>query len=208
MKYLQDFFLSVLAGIAISIGCIVFLTIENPVMGSLLFSIGLLTVLKFKLNLFTGKAPYICKNEPSYILFTFLVWLGNFVGMGISSFLIGQTRIKEKIIDRCISIAEVKIQDNLLSLFILGVFCGAMMYIAVDTYINQSKEKNFTSGLVVVLCVSVFILAGFEHSIADMFYFMLALPVQKWIVPLLAITAGNVVGGNIFCIITHPPKKK
>lgn len=195
-----------LAGIAISIGCIVFLTIENNVVGSLLFSVGLLTVLKFGLNLFTGKAPYICKNKPSYILFVLLVWAGNFAGTGLTAFLINFTRVKEKIIEKCISIAEIKVNDSLLSLFILAIFCGIMMYVAVDTYINQSKEKNSTSGLVAVLCVSVFILAGFEHSVADMFYFMLALPIKDWLLPLLIITAGNIVGGNIFCFITKMPK--
>jgi uncharacterized integral membrane protein len=32
-----------------------------------------------------------------------------------------------------------------------------------------------------------------------MFYFMLALPVKQWILPLIIITFGNLVGGNIFC---------
>ena len=77
-----------------------------------------------------------------------------------------------------------------------------MMYIAVDTFINQSEKKNFSSALIVVFCVSVFILAGFEHSVADMFYFMLALPIKKWILPLIIITLGNVVGGNLFCVLT------
>ena len=68
--------------------------------------------------------------------------------------------------------------------------------------INQSEKKNFSSALIVVFCVSVFILAGFEHSVADMFYFMLSLPVKRWILPLIVITLGNVVGGNLFCFIT------
>lgn len=208
MKHLRDLAMATLAGVAISISCIVFLTIENPIIGSLLFSVGLLTVLKLKLNLFTGKAPYICNNKPSYILFTLLVWLGNFAGTGLTAFLISFTRIKDKIIERCISVAQMKINDNLLSLFILAIFCGIMMYIAVDTYINQSKDKNFTSGLIVVLCVSVFILAGFEHSVADMFYFIFALPFKQWIIPLLVITAGNIVGGNLFCYITKELKLK
>ena len=76
------------------------------------------------------------------------------------------------------------------------------MYIAVDTYINQGGGRNFTSGLVVVFCVSVFILAGFGHSIADMFYFILSSPIDKWIVPLIVISLGNVVGGNLICWIT------
>lgn len=206
VKTLKDFALAVLAGMAISIGCVVYLSVENAVAGSILFSVGLLTVLCFGLNLFTGKAPYICKNKPSYLGFVAVVWLGNFAGTGISAFLIRFTRVYDKIIDRCTSIAQTKVDDGFLSLFILGIFCGIMMYIAVDTYINQSKEKNFSSALVVVFCVSVFILCGFEHSVADMFYFMLSLPIGKWILPLLVITLGNVVGGNAFCLLTKLKK--
>ncbi len=202
VKHLKEFSFAVLAGMAISIGCVVFLSVENAVAGSILFAVGLLTVLVFKLNLFTGKAPYMCKNKPAYWGFCALVWLGNFVGTGISAGLIRLTRVYDKIIDRCTSVATTKVNDDLLSLFILGIFCGIMMYIAVDTFINQGAEKNFSSSIVVVFCVAVFILAGFEHSVADMFYFMLSLPISKWILPLVVITLGNIVGGNIFCLLT------
>lgn len=201
-KAIKDFSLSILAGMVISIGCIVFLSVENTVAGSVLFSVGLLAVLGFGLNLFTGKAPYLCKNKLSYAGFVVLVWIGNFVGTALSSFFIRFTRVYGKIIDRCTNVAQAKVDDNLISLFILGIFCGIMMYIAVDVFINQGKEKNFSSALTVVFCVSVFILAGFEHSVADMFYFMLSLPVREWIIPLAVITFGNVVGGNAFCFIT------
>ena len=62
MKCIKDFALSILAGIAINIGCVIFLSIENKVIGAVLFAVGLLTVLAFGLNLFTGKAPYLCKK--------------------------------------------------------------------------------------------------------------------------------------------------
>ena len=201
-KLLKDFSFSVLAGMAISIGCVVFLSVENTVAGSILFAVGLLTVLVFKLNLFTGKAPYLCKNNFAYCGFVLLVWLGNFVGTGLSAVLIRFTRVYDRIIDRCTTVAQAKTDDSFLSLFILGVFCGIMMYIAVDTFINHGEEKNFSSSIVVIFCVSVFILAGFEHSVADMFYFMLSLPIAKWILPLVVITFGNIVGGNAFCLLT------
>ncbi len=206
VKYLKEFALAVLAGMAISIGCIVYLSVENPVAGSLLFSVGLLTVLTFGLNLFTGKAPYIVKNKPPYILFTLLVWVGNFAGTAVSALAVRFTRIYDKIIERCTSVASAKVEDGYLSLLLLAVFCGIMMFIAVDVFNNQGEKKNFSSALIVVFCVSVFILSGFEHSVADMFYFMLALPIKKWILPLLVITLGNVIGGNLFCFLSKLKK--
>jgi formate/nitrite transporter FocA (FNT family) len=81
------------------------------------------------------------------------------------------------------------------------------MYIAVDTFNTQSQDKNCSATLLTVLCVSVFILSNFEHSVADMFYFMLALPVDQWILPLLIITFGNILGGNIFCYLNKQLKE-
>ena len=49
--------------------------------------------------------------------------------------------------------------------FIRAVFCGVLMYLAVQIF----KEKKTPIGI--IFCIPVFILSGFEHSIADMFYF-------------------------------------
>lgn len=200
-KYIKEFIYAILAGIAISIGCIVFLSVQNKVAGSILFALGLLTILAFRLNLFTGKAPYICTNKPKYIIFVGIVWLGNFVGSWSTAFLVKYTSVYNKIIERCEEIAVAKSSDNLLSLLILGVFCGILMFIAVDAFNKNADIVNFYITLLIIFCVSVFILSGFEHSIADMFYFMLALPVKTWIIPLLVISIGNILGGNIFCLI-------
>ena len=206
-KYLKEFCSAILAGVAISIGGIVFLSVDNKITGSLLFALGLLTILAFKLNLFTGKAPYICQNEIKYCGFVGVVWLGNLVGTGISALLIRYTRMYSSIIERATTLAEVKSTDSLISLFILGIFCGILMYIAVDTFNKQGQEKNFSATITTVLCVSVFILSGFEHSVADMFYFMLVLPAENWIIPLIVITFGNIIGGNMFCLLTNKIKE-
>ena len=206
-KLLKEFSSAVLAGCAISLGGIVFLSVENKIIGSFLFAVGLLTILAFKLNLFTGKAPYICQNKLSYCGLVSLVWLGNFVGAAGLAVMIRHTAVYNNIINKCTSIAEAKTSDSLLSLFILGIFCGILMYIAVDTFNKQSQEKNFSSTITTILCVSVFILSGFEHSIADMFYFILAMPIKAFALPLVVITFGNIVGGNIFCFLTNKIKE-
>lgn len=206
-KHINNFYLAVLAGIMISIGCIVFLSIENKIIGSLLFTTGLLTVLVFKLNLFTGKAPYICKNDLNYSIFIVVVWFGNFIGVAITAFLIRNTAIFAKIIEKCTALAEAKVTTSISSLFILSIFCGILMYIAVDVYNTHNTDKNFFTTILVIFCVSVFILSGFEHSIADMFYFVLALPIKQWIFPLIIVTSGNIIGGNIFCAVCQLAKE-
>ena len=64
------------------------------------------------------------------------------------------------------------------------------MYIAVEGY------KKCQNPLILVACVADFILCGFEHCIADMFYFSLA---RAWsmdsLIAVLVITVGNSLGG-------------
>ena len=58
MKYLKTFVLAVLAGISIGLGGLVFLSVDDRVIGAALFTIGLFTVCTFGLNLYTGKVCY------------------------------------------------------------------------------------------------------------------------------------------------------
>ena len=67
-KYMRMFALAVLAGIAIGIGGIVYLTMENKIVGALLFTVGLYTICVHGLNLFTGKAGYLVVQPVSYLL--------------------------------------------------------------------------------------------------------------------------------------------
>ena len=77
-----------------------------------------------------------------------------------------------------------------LQTLIRGFFCGILMYTAVWVY----REKGRIVGI--LFCVPVFILAGFEHSIADMFYFSLARSFElRSIWFLLLVVLGNSLGG-------------
>ena len=75
---------------------------------------------------------------------------------------------------------------------IRAVFCGILMYLAVSIY----RDRNTVVGI--LFCIPVFILAGFEHSIADMFYFA-----TSGIVSLKAcgfiwtVILGNTIGGML-----------
>ncbi|MGL6221297.1 MAG: formate/nitrite transporter family protein, partial [Lacrimispora sphenoides] len=63
---MKTFVNAIIAGIAISIGGVIYLTLENHIAGSFLFSIGLFTIYTFGFNLFTGKVCYIVNEKPSY----------------------------------------------------------------------------------------------------------------------------------------------
>lgn len=87
-----------------------------------------------------------------------------------------------------------------LSLFLLGVLCNIFIYIAVEGF-NQNPHQ-LGKYLSLFFGVMVFILCGYEHCVADMFYFTVA---GVWSVDtflrLLVITLGNAVGGVIFPLV-------
>lgn len=194
MKRVIDVFLrAVMTGFAIGIGGSVYLSCDNKYMGAFLFGTGLFVILSFGFNLFTGKVGYAVENKPSYIIDLILIWLGNLTGTAIMGGMILCTRIAS-IGEKAAEICSVKFNDSLLSIFILAIFCGMLMFIAADGF--KKIENPVGKMLAVFLPVMAFILSGYEHCIANMFYFTIA---KVWsantVLYLLVMTMGNAVGG-------------
>lgn len=176
----------------IAIGGTVFLSIENKVIGASLFSIGLFGVLIYNLNLYTGKIGYLITNfNLKYIKELLITLVGNFIGACSVGFILRYTRIYDKIYEKSLILANAKLNDNLLSIFILSIFCGLLMYFAVNGF---KKQTDFGKYLVVYLGVAVFILCGFEHCIANMYYFSVA---DIWSLKTLGYTGIMVLGNSV-----------
>lgn len=176
----------------IAIGGTVFLSIENKVIGASLFSIGLFGVLIYNLNLYTGKIGYLITNfNLKYIKELIITLIGNFIGACSVGFILRYTRIYDKICEKSLILANAKLNDNILSIFILSIFCGLLMYYAVNGF---KKQTDFGKYLVVYLGVAVFILCGFEHCIANMYYFSVA---DIWSLKTLGYTGIMVLGNSL-----------
>jgi len=203
--------LSIAAGFCIGIGGIVFLAQSNKFAGAFLFAVRLLTILVFRFNLFTGMVGYVLENlldkKWGYLFTVLLVWIGNFAGTALAAILVGLTRLGDGLKAACQGVVATKLADNWYSLLILGIFCGMLMFIAVDTFKKRIAEKDFLCVVAVFMGVMVFILAGFEHSIADMFYFALTGRVVEAIPALLFITLGNAIGGNLIPLVQKLTKQ-
>ncbi|MBR5485879.1 MAG: formate/nitrite transporter family protein [Oscillospiraceae bacterium] len=193
---LPSFVYSVLAGACIGIGGTVFLSLDNKVLGALFFAAGLFTICTFGFNLYTGKVGYVLENDLSYTLWVASIWVGNLVGTSLVGYSVRMTRIAG-IAEKAAAMCETKLNDNLMSIFILAIFCNILMFIAVDGFKNNQHELGKYLGI--FLGVAVFILCGFEHCIANMFYFSVAdMWSVKTVVYLLVMTLGNAVGGILF----------
>lgn len=200
---LDIIFMSIAAGLAIGIGGTVFLSCENRYFGAFIFAVGLVSIVVFKMNLYTGKVGYLLENKPSYALKVLTVLFGNAVGTFTVAQALRFTRIYPAISEKVSAVCLIKEGDDALSSFILAVFCGLLMYIAVDGYKRCAENKAHTlSVFVLIMPVITFILVGFNHSVADMFYMFLdGLTVDKAIY-LAVVVIGNAVGGLIIPVLS------
>lgn len=204
-KNINILFKGIYAGIMIGIGGTVYLSISNSIIGAIFFSVGLLTICIYKMNLYTGMIGYIIENKLNYIVTLLLTLIGNFIGTMITSLVVLNTRIAN-ISVRAKEISAIKINDNYLSIFILSIFCGMLMYIAVNTF--KKEKDSIVRYLAIFICVIVFILSGFEHCIANMYYISLAkLWSLKAVLSMLIMILGNSVGSIFIAIFNNKIKE-
>ena len=150
---MKDFIKAIFAGIMIGIVGIIYISVEPKYIGAILFSIGLIVICIRGYNLYTGKIGYITsiKDIPKMLLYI----LGNAIGV----FLIAQCT---NVNDAALVASKLALPHYLVLLKAIG--CGFLMYLAVDIYKQNSRLIG------IIGCIPAFILAGFEHSIADMLY--------------------------------------
>ncbi len=197
-----------IAGVAISIGGYCFLKISEmgfpgaKVVGSMFFAIGLILICNFGFYLYTGKICYLideikANNSLCASLSLIIGLVGNFIGCYLVGALLHYVSGENQLF---LSVADAKINDDLMNLFIKGIFCGMLIYFAVEGF--KHSKQDVGKYIILILCVSGFIVCGFEHCIADMFYFSVA---GKWnldsFVSTLFIVLGNSVGGLLIPLL-------
>ncbi|MBR4800556.1 MAG: formate/nitrite transporter family protein [Clostridia bacterium] len=206
-KITSQIFEGILAGLMITIGCCVYLAcakdggIAGKVAGAVIFSVGLLAVCYFGFSLYTGRIGFIIashsKDDVSALL---LGLLGNVIAAAVFGIAIGYAipSLRETALAAC----NARLEQEWWQTLLRGIGCGILMYVAVGIF----KEKK--SPLGIVFAIPAFILAGFEHSIADMGYFAIAgsysakafgfiwivilgNSIGAWIIPLLRLVKPN-----------------
>lgn len=217
MKYLSVLIKGILAGICISIGGFLCLKVNiaasSKVLGAFLFPIGLILICNFGYFLYTGKICYLFENkEQSYkekILSLLTGLFGNLVGCLVVALLlraINQSFIAEASTAQAFysnnaqlfislkSTVNTKLNYDWYQMIILSAFCGMLVYIAVEGF--KTIEHHFGKYLVLILSIAGFIICGFEHSIANMFYYFLdgSFSGAVWL-SLIYCVIGNSIGG-------------
>lgn len=192
-KNIDIFIKALLAGGAISLGGLAYICSQNRIVGSLLFSTGLFLILVWKLNLFTGKIC-LCFEEPKVpLLELVLTYVGNFLGCLLLGYLM-RISVSAELVDSFRESFEVRLTNTPLEIILLGFFCNICIYAAVQGYLKL--QRDWERVLSTFLGVSIFILCGFEHCIADIFYLTLC-NLWSWnsLPFILCVTIGNILGG-------------
>ncbi len=209
ISFLTD---GILSGLMLGIGGMVSLSSENRFLGAFFFSLGLFCIVQFQYGLFTGKVGYIVNRNLPYVAETAVTLLANALGTLVAAVLLRQVRffttavsnMDVTIAERVQAMVSGKLNDRPLSMFILAIFCGMLMFTAVDGNRQCRAKQNFTGALfVVVMPVMVFIICGFNHCIADMFYYFFAGCPQpgKAILYFALVISGNAVGGMVIPLL-------
>ncbi len=191
-----------IGGMMIGIGGCVSLSCDNKYIGSLLFSLGLFAIVQFGFGLYTGKVGYIPLRKPVYLLECLFTILGNALGTFLDAFLLQQTRVFPALNEKAMASVNAKLSDGYLSMFVLAIFCGMLMFLAVDNArISRADGGHIEKTVGVIFCVMVFILCGFNHCIADMFYLFLTGRIVDAGVYLPLVILGNSVGGMLIPLL-------
>lgn len=177
-KYLKIFISSLLAGFCIAFGATVFLFCKNEgtfamkVVGAFLFCIGLFTIIHFKLWLYTGKVGAILDNKPKYFIDLALCCIGNILGVFILASIIKLTKYADTLKAVATPIVADKQADSPLSILILAMLCGVMIYVAVKGH--EKADYGIGKALFAFLPIVLFIICGFEHVVANTCYYTYA----------------------------------
>ena len=200
--------LGMLAGVFIGLGAVFYSVVKadatlsfavSQVLGGLTFSLGLLLVSVAGAELFTGNnllamAWAAGKITTAEVLRNW-VWvclanLAGAVGLAVLVFASGQTEMNGGAVGRVVvKIALTKHDLPLWQAFVRGVLCNVLVCIAV--WMAMAGRSVMDKAVAIVFPVSCFIAAGFEHSIANMYFMPLAMLIQHFGPDTTAVTTGN-----------------
>jgi formate transporter len=226
LPWLTQALLGMLAGAFIGLGALMFTLVASDtalgfaasrLLGGLVFSLGLVLVIVAGAELFTGNNLIAMAWAGGHISTSELlrnwaiVCAANFVGAAGLALLValsGQASMNDGAVARtAIRIATAKAELPWLEAFFRGVLCNVLVCMAV--WMAMAGRSVTDKVLAIVFPITAFVAAGFEHSIANMYFFPLAmllgapLGAADMARNLLPVIAGNIVGGSVLVALVY-----
>jgi formate transporter FocA len=241
MSASRTFALAILAGAFIALGAVFSSTVATGASGTLpygvtrllsglVFSLGLILVIVGGAELFTGNILIVMAWANGKVTTTLLlrnwciVYVGNFVGAISTAMLVylsGQFRFGNGTVGAtALAVADAKVGLGFGQAVVLGILCNGLVCLAV--WLSFSCRSTSDKVVVIIPPIAAFVAAGFEHSIANMYFLPIALfikagapdafwssigkgvadyPDLNWerflIGNLLPVSLGNIIGGAV-----------
>lgn len=214
------------AGVFIGLGTLLFALVASDaslgfavsrVLGGLVFSLGMVLVTVAGAELFTGNNLIVMAWASGRVTTRALLrnWAvacaTNFIGaagLALLVWLAGRALMNQGQVGQTIvRIALAKAEMPLAEAFFSAVLCNVLVCMAV--WLAQAGHSVTDKVLGVVFPITAFVAAGFEHSIANVFYFAFAallgapLGVLDVARNLLPVVAGNIVGGSVLVALAY-----
>ncbi|WP_275582690.1 formate/nitrite transporter family protein [Shouchella xiaoxiensis] len=217
-------FSAMLAGAYVGIAVVLVYIIGDPIVQSfpaltplvmgLAFGVALLLVIYAGSDLFTGSVLYYTistLNKKTTIKDTLVNWSwtygGNLLGALFIAILIYLAGIFNGITENhyLFYMAEEKMTGGAMELFFKGIFCNWLVCLAIWTPMRLKNEM--AKLFVVFIIIFAFFASGYEHSVANMGLFHLALlhnpgietiSMAGYFANMIPVTVGNIIGGSVF----------
>lgn len=178
------------------------------------FSFALALIVFLSGELFTGNNLVMCVamyEKKITFKMALKVWIYSYIGNCIGSIILSYLFIKSgasfAVIQHYIEpIAHTKLELPIYQLILRGVLCNFVVCLGYLTGIKMQSEGGKL--VMMFFCVFAFIIAGFEHSVANMGVFSIAyfalggLPILLILRNLLWVTLGNIIGGGVLLGLT------
>lgn len=222
---LNSLLLSIMAGIYIGFGSFAYIVVGQTVgsidiglmklLGASVFPVGLMLIVFTGSELFTGDTLMTMGvmdkkiTLPQMLRTWFLVYLGNLVGSIILAFAINKAgMITEPVKELAFGIANGKLGLDFGAAIIRGILCNTLVVLAV--WFAFSAQDIVSKILGIWFPIMLFVLSGFEHSVANMFFLPLAKFaglefswMSMWTHNLIPVTIGNIIAGAIIIPIVY-----
>lgn len=186
---LKMIYSSILAGVCISIGCIVNLKVGGY-LGPFLFCFGLLTIIHYRFKLFTGVSGFVGSWRDMKEALC-LVLPGNIVGCALTAIIVYTTLPEVR--EAAEAMVSKRNALGVLDALPLSVLCGFIVTAAVQF----AREGRY---LPLLFGIPLFIFAGFVHCIADGFYYSMGVTNFDFntLIVWLTSVVGNFIGCNLY----------
>jgi len=229
LPFLQTFMLGILAGAFIGLGALFFTLVKSDaslsfvvgqLLGGLVFCLGLILVVVAGAELFTGNNLLAMAwadrriNTRTLLRNWLIVCIANFfgaAGLALLVFLSGHPEMNDgAVAEQYLKIAEAKCTLPFWTAFFRGMLCNVLVCMAV--WMSLAGRSVTDKAIAIIFPITAFVAAGFEHSIANMFFIPMAMLIKtfgnaetaalavSWtgffnnIVPVIL---GNLLGGSV-----------